>query len=145
MRSFVSCQKALYRCQLSVKISVAICQLSVNPIQTLHCSLCLLGSCSSVRRVLVCTSCIIILHNKSVNETMRVISSTVLYSAANDPRPQTIPKLDGKWSRMWTANDPARKGGMASSLVSCFFFFYFLFHFYVLFFQSSIEVLIRYT
>ena len=27
-----------------------------------------------------------------------------LYSAANDPRPQMIPKLDRKWSR--TANDP---------------------------------------
>ena len=31
-------------------------------------------------------------------------SGVVLYSAANDPRPQMIPKLDRKWSR--TANDP---------------------------------------
>ena len=28
------------------------------------------------------------------------------------PRPEMIPKLNHKWSLMWTANDPARKRGM---------------------------------
>ena len=43
---------------------------------------------------------------------------------ANDPQkandPQTEPQMipNRKWSMIWTANDPARKGWMAWSLVS---------------------------
>ena len=40
----------------------------------------------------------------------------VLYSTANDPQPQMIPRpqmiLDRKWSPKSTANDPERKIGM---------------------------------
>ena len=66
-----------------------------------------------------------------------LMESTVVYSTANDPRPQMIPrpemipKLDSKWSRI--ANDlrcgpqmiSADKRGMAWSLISWIFYFYF--------------------
>ena len=53
----------------------------------------------------------------------------LLYSAANDPRPQMIPrpemmpKLDRKWSPKWTANDPRRKtrNGMHFGFLDFFF------------------------
>ena len=57
-----------------------------------------------------------------------------LYSAADDPqpqmipRPQMIPKMDRKWSPKSTANDPERKMGMTWTQVSgslCRFYYYY--------------------
>ena len=62
------------------------------------------------------------LHNIPRAENFRN-KNRVLYSAANDPRPQMlprpemIPKLDRKRSPMWTANDPVWKRGMAWNLI----------------------------
>ena len=43
-----------------------------------------------------------------LNSCRRLVLSN-LYSAANDPRPQTIPKLDRKWSRTEMIPDVDRK------------------------------------
>ena len=70
----------------------------------------------------------------------------VLYSAANDPRPQMIPrpemilKLDRKWSPMWTTNDPAGKRGMAWSVVFRGFFLFFNFVMFIYFHHLNDEL-----
>ena len=43
------------------------------------------------------------------------------------PRPEMIPKLDRKWSPIWTANDPAEKQGMVWILGFKFCLFIYLF------------------
>ena len=60
---------------------------------------------------------ILSLRIKSIQFNLITQAKALLYSTANDPQPQMIPRpqmiLDRKWSPKLTENDPERKVGMA--------------------------------